>query len=76
MIHLIMKEGRPVGWELKPTTPEEHEVAGTIRDMQFFGMGDTYPAYNGIELIDPEKGKVSGNLKSVSWLQKKHHKST
>jgi len=42
--------------------------------MQFFGMDDTYPEYNGLQLIEPSKGKKIGNIKSISWLQKKYHK--
>jgi uncharacterized protein YlaN (UPF0358 family) len=56
-----------------PTTPEEQLIAGTIRDLQFFGMDDTYPEYKGLELIDPEKGKQLNNLKKISWVQRKYH---
>ena len=73
MIHLIKdKDNTPIGWEMRPTNDEEQLIAGTIRDLQFFGMDDTYPEYNGLKLIDDSKGKALGNLKSISWLQKKH----
>lgn len=76
MVNIIKNEqGKAIGWEITPTTPEEQEIACTIRDLQFFGFGDTYPEYNGLELIDPEKGKQFGNLKRISWLQKKYHNS-
>jgi hypothetical protein len=75
MVHLIKDEkGYSIGWEFRPITEEEQKTAGIIRDLQFFGFDDTAIAYNGITLIDQEKGKQLGNIKSVSWLQKQHHK--
>lgn len=75
MTTLIKDEnGKPIGWKMSPTTEEEHVIVSTIRDLQFFGVDDTYPKYNGLELIDPVKGKVHGNIKKISWLQKKYHK--
>lgn len=76
MVSLIKDEnGKAIGWKMNPTTEEEQIIAGTIRDLQFFGFDDTYPEYNGLELINPEKGKTHGNLKQISWLQKKYHKN-
>jgi len=75
VVHLIKdKQGKTIGWEFKPITEEEQSIAAKVRDLQFFGFDDTAIAYNGIKLIDPEKGKQLGNIKSISWLQKKHHK--
>ena len=75
MVHLIKNEqGHAIGWELKPTNDEEQLIAAKIRDLQFFGIDDTYPEYNGLKLIDPSKGKTLGNIESISWLQKKYHK--
>jgi hypothetical protein len=75
MVHLIKDEqGNTIGWEMKPTNKEEQEIAARIRDLQFFGFEDTYPSYNGLKLIDPEKGKTLGNIESISWLQRKHQK--
>jgi hypothetical protein len=75
MIHLIKDEqGNSIGWELKPTTDEEQKIAGTIRDLQFFGFNDTAIEYDGLKLIDESKGKTLGNIKSISWVQKRHQK--
>ena len=76
MVHLIKDEqGNTIGWEFKPITEEEQLIAATVRDLQFFGFDDTYPEYNGLKLIDPSKGKTLGNIESISWLQRKYHKS-
>ena len=73
MVHLVYNaDNKVIGWEMRPTTPEEQEIAGIIRDMQFFGFNDTYPSYNGLELIDPNKGKTMGNVKRLSWIMKKY----
>ena len=73
MVHIIKNsEGRPIGWEMCPQTEEEHETVAIIRDLQFFGIEETYPSYNGLELIDPDKGKCTGNIKKISWLMRKY----
>ena len=73
MVNIIKNsEGRPIGWEMCPQTEEEHETVATIRDLQFFGLDETYPSYDGLELIDPDKGKCTGNIKRISWLMRKY----
>lgn len=73
MVHIIKNsEDRPIGWEMCPQTEEEHETVAIIRDLQFFGLNETYPSYNGLELIDPDKGKCTGNIKRISWLMRKY----
>ena len=73
MVHIIKNsEGKPIGWEMCPQTEEEHETVAIIRDLQFFGLDETYPSYNGLELIDPDKGKCTGNIKRISWLMRKY----
>lgn len=73
MVKLILNSNNEaIGWEMCPTTPEEQEIAGTIRNLQFFGLDETYPSYNGLELIDPEKGKTLGNIKRLSWVMRKY----
>jgi hypothetical protein len=73
MITLIKNEkGESIGWKLSPVTEEEQLLVGTIRDLQFFGLGETAIKYDGLELIDQEKGKELGNIKAVSWIQKKY----
>ena len=74
MVHIIKNsEGKPIGWEMCPQTEEEHETVAIIRELQFFGLDETYPSYNGLELIDPDKGKCTGNIKRISWLMRKYH---
>ena len=74
MVHIIKNsEGKPIGWEMCPQTEEEHEIVAIIRDLQYFGLEETYPSYNGLELIDPDKGKCTGNIKKISWLMRKYH---
>ena len=74
MVHIITNsEGKPIGWEMCPQTEEEHETVAIIRELQFFGLDETYPSYNGLELIDPDKGKCTGNIKRISWLMRKYH---
>ena len=72
MVHLVKKDGKVIGWEMKPTTPEEQKIAANVRDLQFFGIDDTSMVYNGLKLIDPEIGKQQNNIESISWVQKKH----
>ena len=73
MVHIIKNsEGKPIGWEMCPQTEEEHETVAIIRELQFFGLEETYPSYSGLELIDPDKGKCTGNIKRISWLMRKY----
>ena len=72
MVHIIYKDGKAIGWEMKPTTQQEQEMAARVRDLQFFGFDETAIGYNGLTLIDDVKGKTLGNIKSLSWVQKKH----
>ena len=73
MVRIIKNsEGKPIGWEMCPQTEEEHETVAIIRDLQFFGLDETYPSYDGLELIDPDKGKCTGNIKRISWLMRKY----
>ena len=73
MVHIIKNsEGKPIGWKMCPQTEEEHKTVAIIRDLQFFGLDETYPSYNGLELIDPDKGKCTGNIKRISWLMRKY----
>jgi hypothetical protein len=72
MIHIIKDEqGNPIGWEMIPTTLEEQKTVATVRDLQFFGFDDTAIVYDGLTLIDPEKGKTTSNLLKLKWIQKK-----
>ncbi|MGV8961849.1 MAG: hypothetical protein ACOH2V_00440 [Candidatus Saccharimonadaceae bacterium] len=68
----IYKDGEPIGWEICPITEEEQTIAGTMRDLQFFGIRNTDIKYDGLKLINPEKGKKHGNIKSLRWVQERH----
>jgi len=72
MIKLIKnKENKVVGWEMCPTTEEEQVIAAYVRDLQFFGFEETEIVYDGLKFIDHNKGKTLGNIKSLTWIQKK-----
>ena len=72
MVHIIYKDGEPIGWEMKPVTEEEQKIAAGVRNLQFFGFDETAIEYNGLKLIDGVKGKTMGNIKSLSWIQEQH----
>lgn len=72
MIHIIYKDNKPIGQELKPITPEEQEIVGEIRDLIFFGIDETAIKYSGLKLINPKLGKNVGNIYSLTWIQKKY----
>lgn len=75
MVEIIYnKDKEPVGWKMCPKTQEEQEIAAIVRDLQFFGFNETKIVYDGLELIEPEKGKTIGNIKSLSWIQKSYQK--
>lgn len=59
------KDNRACGWEMTGENPEEIKKLGIIRDLQFFGVGDTAIEYNG------RRGKNSdpGNPGILSWTQ-------
>lgn len=72
MIEIIKKEGNPIGWKLCPENKQEQSIAAVIRDLQFFGFEETKIVYDGLELIEPSKGKTLGNIKSLTWIQKQY----
>lgn len=74
MLHIIYKNNKPVGWEMRPVTPEEQEIVAIIRNLQYFGLEDGVIRYNDLELIKPSLGKKSNNIKRISWLKQKHLK--
>jgi len=73
MVKLIYRDNIPVGWEMCPTTDEEQKIAGIIRDLQFFGFNKTAIEYGGLSLLDEDKGKCMGNVKSISWIQQRYN---
>lgn len=74
MVNLIRDDdnNKVIGWSLNPSNEEEQEIVGIIRDLQFFGFDDTQMVYDGLKLIDNKLGKSMGNIKSISWIQKKY----
>jgi hypothetical protein len=75
MVEIIYKDDRPIGWKMCPKTEEEQKIAATVRDLTFFGFEETHIKYDGLELIEPEKGKTMGNIKSLTWIQKQYKKT-
>jgi hypothetical protein len=73
MVHLIKdKDGKSIGWELRPINEEEAQIAGTIRDLQFWGIGDTAVVYDGLRFKKDSTDQKAIDIKSVGWIQKKH----
>lgn len=72
-VNIIYNEDgkEPIGWEMRPQTQKDHEIIATIRDLQFFGLDNDVIKYNGIQLLDPKKGKVAGNIMNISWVKRK-----
>jgi hypothetical protein len=72
MIINILKNNnnKPIGWEMEGETPEEIRKVTTIRNLQFFGLGQTNIEYNGRRNSD-DKNYNPGIL---SWIQKEHQK--
>lgn len=65
MIHLIKnKEGKPIGWELRPITEEEIRIASTIRNLQFFGYQGSKITYVGRKMKDED------TIEKIGWIQK------
>ena len=64
------KKGYAIGWTLKGENKEEIGKLATIRNLQFFGMGETAVQYDGREGGDDKAGDP-GMLK---WKQKEHCK--
>jgi hypothetical protein len=63
-------QGQPIGWDIVPETKEDDVTIATMRDLTFFGVGDTAIKYNGFSSRDEAKGKTIGNIKRLHFLQK------
>lgn len=73
MVNLIKDDaGCIIGWSMTPSNKKEQAIVASIRDLQFFGYDDTQIVYGGLKLIDEDKGKSTGNIQSLSWIQKKN----
>lgn len=59
---------RPIGYSMQGENKEEIDKLAQIRDMTFFGYGDTCMRYNGRKGGDAEKG----NPGTLSWIQHKY----
>ena len=64
-IELTKVDGKVVGYTIEGETHEEKLTVNAIRNMQFFGFGDTVVKYNGREGGDQD---YAGKLK---FIQKK-----
>ena len=74
-IELIYFEEKIVGWTIIPENESDDLTIATMRDLQFFGADETHVEYAGMSLKQKEKGKVLGNLESLSFKQKKYIES-
>lgn len=68
-IELIKNEAnKTVGWKLVGETKEDKLRLGTIRNMEFFGLGDDVVEYDGIT-SDPENKNL---VSEVRYATKRH----
>ena len=67
---LIKKDGKAVGWSIEGETDTERLTLGAIRNMQFFGLGDTAVQYAGIKHYGEDHSYVAGKL---AWVQECVH---
>tara|TARA_R110002126_G_scaffold1738_3_gene10427 strand:- start:3387 stop:3614 length:228 start_codon:yes stop_codon:yes gene_type:complete len=67
------KDGNDIGYDLLPETLEEKRTVGRVRDLIFFGFGDTHLKYDGIELV-PNGVKRPEDLVKLKWIQEQHKK--
>lgn len=65
------EQGKSIGWEITAETPEEILTVNTIRNLQFFGYGDTAIRYNG----RTGGSKDNSDAGTLHWIQKKHIKN-
>lgn len=64
-VNLIKPENQVIGYEMFPENEDEKRTLGSIRKMQFYGMGEDALAYNGISTED-------NYVTRISWVIKKH----
>lgn len=70
-LELIRNEtNKVVGWTLEGDSPEEIKKLAHVRDMQFWGYGDTKIEYNGRTNSDDK----NNNPGILSWIQAKEQK--
>jgi hypothetical protein len=60
-------EGKPIGWTMEGENREELNKLCDIRNLQFFGCGDTAITYNGRKGGDDK----DGNPGVLSWVQRR-----
>lgn len=66
LVEIITDEaGQPIGWSMQGEDKQEISKLGLIRDLQFFGLGDTVIRYNGRR----ESDDANGNPGILSWVQ-------
>lgn len=65
-VNLIKQDGKSVGWTIEGENEEEKRTLGSIRNLQFWGTGDTKIEYNGM-MTDPGDEDY---VLSLSWATK------
>lgn len=53
-IELLQEEGRTVGWEIIAENEQERRILGSMRNVEFWGTGDTKIEYAGRVDYEPD----------------------
>jgi len=64
------ENNRAIGWTITGETPEEKLTVNTIRNLQFWGSGDTSIEYAGRE----GGSKDNSDAGTLKWKQSIHNK--
>ncbi len=59
-------DNNPIGWDITGETEEEIKTVNTIRDLTFYGIGDTVVEYDG------RTNGSKNNAGTLHWKQIKH----
>ena len=74
-IEITKKNGQSVGWDIVADSLEDQKILGTMRDLQFWGLGDTVIRYDGMESSQVEiDGRTVNVVNRMSYIQLKHKK--
>ena len=72
-IEITKKDGQSVGWHIVADSLEDQKILGTMRNLQFWGLGDTVIRYDGIETSQVEiDGKTVDVVDRMKYIQLKH----
>lgn len=67
---LRKEEGKTVGWSFEAETKEESLMLGSIRNIEFFSMGDQCVQYDGMS----EDAENKNHVKSIRYATKEQVK--